>query len=76
LDFFRVLIYVDDKLITDANGLELPDNLIEIPAPSSGGLFVGGIPDVMEESIKKLKMANSVLGLAGTVKDVAFIDDQ
>jgi hypothetical protein len=30
----------------------------------------------MEESIKKLKMANSVLGLAGTVKDVAFIDDQ
>jgi hypothetical protein len=69
------LIYVDDKLITDPNGLQLTDAMLEIPAPTSGGLFVGGIPDVMEESIKSLNMAGSVAGFAGTIKDVAFIDD-
>ena len=73
--FIRVLIYVDDKLITDAAGLQLTDALLEIPAPVSGGLFVAGIPDVMEESIKSLKMAASVAGFSGTIKDVAFIDD-
>lgn len=71
----RVLIYVDDELITDPSGLQLADTMIEIPAPVSGGLFVGGIPDVMEESIKSLKMASSVAGFSGTIKDVAFIDD-
>jgi len=30
----------------------------------------------MEESIKSWKMASSVLGFAGTIKDVAFFDDQ
>ena len=71
----RVQIYVDDILITDPAGVQLFDNMIQIPAPTSGGLFVGGIPDVMEESIKSWKMAKSLQGFNGTIKDVAFIDD-
>lgn len=38
--------------MSDAKGLQLLDGMTEIPAPSMGGLFVGGVPGVMQESIR------------------------
>lgn len=49
---FRVFIYIDDQLVSDVRGLQLTDGMVEIPAPSVGGLFLGGIPEVMEDSIR------------------------
>jgi hypothetical protein len=71
----RVYLYVDDNLVCDSVGLDLGDRTLEIPAPSDGGLFIGGVPFIIRDSIEHTGSTGSVNGFVGTISDLAFIDD-
>ncbi|QQP35882.1 Laminin subunit alpha1like, partial [Caligus rogercresseyi] len=53
------------------DGLYLSVN--EIPAPLTGGLFVGGLPGHLRS--KASEMSKSLNGFNGLLKDIVFIDD-
>ena len=59
----------------DRGEIRLSKNAIEMKAPSHCGLFIGGVPYVINSDIINSKMAASVENLVGTIQDFAFIDE-
>ncbi len=68
-------MYVDDQLVSEDNRIELGKGVNEIPSPSSGGLYIGGLPFIIRDNVDNAGMAGSVNGFVGTISDLAFIDD-
>ena len=66
---------MDDKEITGEGALNLGRSVAEIPGPTSGGLYIGGVPSLIEFSVKSGNMAKTVQGFIGTIKDLSFVDD-
>jgi len=69
-----IYVYVDDIRV-DQGQVKLDSNVVDIKAPASGGLFLGGAPNVISSDVISSKMAASVNNYVGSIQDFAFIDD-
>ncbi len=69
-------IFVDDEEVSAGDEVILPRSATEIPAPEKGGLYLGGVPSLIEFSVKSGQMTPTVKGYHGTIRDLAFIDDK
>ena len=47
----------------------------DISAPTSGGLYIGGIPFHMKDFVEKSGSVSSINGFVGTISDLSFIDE-
>ena len=70
----KISVFIDD-VRTDDGGRALSRGAVDLAAPTHGGLFIGGMPNVILEEVTNAKMAASVVNLVGTIRDFAFIDD-
>ena len=70
----KISVFIDD-VRTDEGGLTLSRGAMDLAAPTHGGLFIGGLPNVILDEVATSKMAASVVNLVGTIQDFAFIDD-
>ena len=70
----KISVFIDDVRIDDG-GRALSRGAVDLAAPTHGGLFIGGLPNVILEEVTNAKMAASVVNLVGTIRDFAFIDD-
>ncbi len=73
----RLKILVDDENLTE-DGLLLGRSVGDIRCPDSGsgGLFLGGIPSLLEFAVRSSGMAETVSGFTGTIKNLAFIGEK
>lgn len=71
---------VDDVLVAqasrtaDGKGYQGKDEDV-VSAPTSGGLFIGGVPDNLRASVVSSMMTVSVAPFVGVIKDIAFTDE-
>ena len=70
----KISVFIDDER-ADEGGISVGKGAEDLAAPSHGGLFIGGLPNVILEEVVNSKMAASVVNLVGTIQDFAFIDD-
>ena len=68
----RVRLSVDDRWIATGN---LGSHIGDISAPREGGLFLGGVPGLIELAVLNGNMAASVDGFAGSIRQLSFLDD-
>lgn len=61
--------------MTEEGTLNLGRSVAEIAGPSVGGLYLGGVPSLIEFAVKSGNMAKTVQGFVGTIKDLSFVDD-
>ena len=69
----RIDVFMDDILVSPAQGVYL--NHQDISAPDNGGLYIGGIPFHLKDSVEKSGSVASVNGFVGTISDLSFIDE-
>ena len=69
-------MWVDDKILTESDGISLPEFYQgQEESISGGGLFVGGLPFLFRDRVDKAGGAGSVNGLIGTISDIVFLDE-
>lgn len=73
--FYSLNVFVDDELVPLDESAEFSSLIQEIPGPERGGLFIGGIPSLIEFSVTNAGMAESTKSFEGTIKNLAFIDE-
>ena len=70
----RIDVFIDDNLVSQEQGVHL-DGSQDISAPTSGGLYIGGIPFHMKDFVEKSGSVSSINGFVGTISDLSFIDE-
>eukprot|EP00094_Tigriopus_californicus_P001836 TCALIF_01772-PA protein Name:"Similar to Lama1 Laminin subunit alpha-1 (Mus musculus)" AED:0.11 eAED:0.12 QI:0/0.86/0.58/1/0.95/0.95/24/1780/2877 len=67
-------ILVDDQEISPKDGLSLHRSIGTITGPQQGGLYLAGVPSLLDFAIEQASMAPTIQGFRGTLKDVLLLD--
>ena len=72
----RIYLVVDGRDVASGEEHSLGRTVGDIRTPSNGGLFIGGVPSIMQFAVQSAGMTETVDGFYGNIEGISFLDKE